>query len=292
MRRESTRHAIAHPAAAGTKRYVWPDYSDGLHSPPRRKNATVAIQRFPRGVPPTTTVVLNRSALPPRSRPSLKGWVRPVDNYTNPPSWAIPRARLHAHGLTGFKHQNWTRPSVRNCILTNDFRQARNQETIVGDCDASLPAGPVPATGITGGRPPARERVLQATEPCWIRTSDQGIMSRAKGGSEATFEDAGTQEPSPASERTEAQKSPENKGDSAPGQGAKRSARVTASVLEASDDRRRSDKQNDKRASADPDLAKVISAWPDLPGPTKAAVLAVIDSATNAKGKSARRGKD
>jgi len=121
-------------------------------------------------------------------------------------------------------------------------------------------------------------------------------MSRAKGGSETPAEDAGTQEPGAASKRTQAQKSHGNKGDSAPGEVAEHSAEVPGSVLEASGDGRRSDKQNDKqndkRASADPDLARAIDAWPGLPEPTKAAVLAVIDSATKAKGEPARTRKN
>jgi len=55
---------------------------------------------------------------------------------------------------------------------------------------------------------------------------------------------------------------------------------------------KQNDKQNDKRASAGRDLAKVIDAWPGLPEPIKAAMLALVDSTTLPKGKSARKQKE
>lgn len=45
-------------------------------------------------------------------------------------------------------------------------------------------------------------------------------------------------------------------------------------------------------APIDPNLQRVIDAWAELPEPTKAAVLAVIDSATKPKAKPARTRKD
>ena len=51
-------------------------------------------------------------------------------------------------------------------------------------------------------------------------------------------------------------------------------------------------KQNAKRAFADPGLARVIDAWPSLPEPTKAAVLALVQTASETQGKSARRRKE
>jgi hypothetical protein len=35
--------------------------------------------------------------------------------------------------------------------------------------------------------------------------------------------------------------------------------------------------------SSSPDLAKVVEAWPNLPGPLKAAILAIIDSSAASK---------
>jgi len=59
---------------------------------------------------------------------------------------------------------------------------------------------------------------------------------------------------------------------------------VTASVSEAPGDGRRSDKQNDKqndkRASADANLAEIVRAWPTLPEPLKAGILAMVGAAS------------
>ena len=45
--------------------------------------------------------------------------------------------------------------------------------------------------------------------------------------------------------------------------------------------------KNAKTAANDPDLAKVIDTWPDLPGPIKTAILALVQSSQQTQGKPA-----
>ena len=47
-----------------------------------------------------------------------------------------------------------------------------------------------------------------------------------------------------------------------------------------------------ENAPTGPDLAKVIRAWPKLPEPIKAAILAMVKTSTRPKGNSARKRKE
>ncbi len=94
----------------------------------------------------------------------------------------------------------------------------------------------------------------------------------------------------------EAHKALESKAKANPGSGRTPLA-AHAHVLTESDslvtaDVPRSAKQNAKRVSCDRDLARVIEAWADLPETIKAAILAIIETATEAKGDSARTDKE
>jgi len=51
---------------------------------------------------------------------------------------------------------------------------------------------------------------------------------------------------------------------------------------------RSSDKLDDKPAITDPDLGRLVDAWPDLPEAIRAAITAMVEAATP-KGKIARK---
>ena len=96
--------------------------------------------------------------------------------------------------------------------------------------------------------------------------------------------------------RSEVQKSCMNAGDSPPSENAETPATMQEGDANgpASEPRsgKQNDKQNDKRVLADPDLAGVIDAWPELPEATKTAIVAVVEAASEPKGETARKPRE
>ena len=135
------------------------------------------------------------------------------------------------------------------------------------------------------------------TAPPGIRTPDPLIKSRDLGSASDSGGGSGQHVTAGECECTETHETPEKGGDSSPAESTAKASEAHGGDSDRPGSGRRSDKQtdkqNDKRAFVDPGLGKVADAWPDLPDPIKAAILAMIDTTTEAKGgPAARRGKE
>ena len=109
-------------------------------------------------------------------------------------------------------------------------------------------------------------------------------VSQDSGRAEPVADAPGQETTDAAQQCTEAHGRPENRGDSSPIEIPQTPAEVSGGAVKVSSGGRRSDKQNDKqnakRASADPELAEVTADWSELPEAVKEGILATVRALT------------